>query len=218
MIEFLRNRVSDRKLRLFACACCRRIWDLLTENGRHALVVAERFADRTVDLREMTRARMAVLTPETPDSPGEVTRPGRPVWAAYDSCNNRPSETVLDVCDAAADAIAEAAAAGDWAIARQDARLAAAAEAVWNNARLAETTEQSTLFRHLIGNPFHAIATADCSQQVMQLAEALYAGTDCAFALHDALLEVGQPELAEHFFEGAHPKGCWALDAVLGRQ
>jgi hypothetical protein len=35
-----------------------------------------------------------------------------------------------------------------------------------------------------------------------------YDGQDCAFALHDALLEAGHAELAEHFREGkSHPKG-----------
>ena len=45
MLEALGGEVSDSKLRLFACACCRRIWDAIdTDLHRRAVEYAEWFA------------------------------------------------------------------------------------------------------------------------------------------------------------------------------
>src|SRR3954451_16178973 len=46
MLEFLEENPADRKLRLFACAACRRVGRWLTdERSRAALETAELFAD-----------------------------------------------------------------------------------------------------------------------------------------------------------------------------
>src|SRR5262245_8625708 len=53
MLNFLRNRVSDRKLQLFAVACCHRFRHLLDEGSRAALDVAVRGADGRASAAEL---------------------------------------------------------------------------------------------------------------------------------------------------------------------
>ena len=42
MLEFLRGKASERKLRLFAVACCRSVWDFITDRGAQNAVAALR--------------------------------------------------------------------------------------------------------------------------------------------------------------------------------
>jgi hypothetical protein len=81
-----------------------------------------------------------------------------------------------------------------------------------------EAPWQAALLRELI-NPFQlTLIPSVWSSQILDISAALYAGQDCAFALHDALLEAGREDLAQHFRANDHPKGCWVLDFILGKQ
>src|SRR5262245_28193442 len=59
MLQFLRQKGSNRKLRLLAVNACRRIWGLLTdERSRNAVLVAEWFADGLADEADLHAARI----------------------------------------------------------------------------------------------------------------------------------------------------------------
>ena len=85
MLLFLRNsgKASERKLRLFAVACCRRVWRLVPDAGERRLVEsAERYADglaRAEATGAADRAtRCKALPRRRPPTTGlEAARPGR---------------------------------------------------------------------------------------------------------------------------------------------
>lgn len=165
--------VSDRKLRLFACACCRSAWDDLDDGTRLVIELAEAAADQRVSRAELRRVAGRSRSPIT-------------AWLIAETIHEQPSWLFLN-----------------W--------LATGSPE--------KQVEQMTLLRHILGNPFRASPTLpDWPQTVVRLAEALYNGEDCGFAIHDALLDAGHPKLADHFRqEDRHPKGCWPLDLILGK-
>jgi hypothetical protein len=61
MLESLQisGTASKRKLRRFAVACSRRVWDWIDALGRSAVEVAENFADGIVGFEELRAARLA---------------------------------------------------------------------------------------------------------------------------------------------------------------
>jgi hypothetical protein len=62
MLNHLRGRASDRKLRLLACACVRRLWPLVyDERGRQAVAAVERLSDGDTTAEGLSLARQAAL-------------------------------------------------------------------------------------------------------------------------------------------------------------
>lgn len=105
----------------------------------------------------------------------------------------------------------------DWRTVHQAVHAADTREQ-WDPSAPAMNLKHAELLRHIVGNPFRPYpAPPHWPAAVTDLAAALYNGSDCTFALHDALLEAGHAELAEHFREREHPKGCWAMDVILGK-
>jgi hypothetical protein len=86
-------------------------------------------------------------------------------------------------------------------------------------------TAQANLLRDIIGNPFRpaTINPAWRTPTAVQLARAIYEGRDFAAlpVLADALEEAGcdNADILAHCRQGGeHARGCFAVDAVLGRQ
>lgn len=163
------------------------------ERSRQAIALALRLADNPADDEVRRRAYVA------------ANAVGQPSWD-------------IDLYHCAAFTLYDDAGIRHWA-AHVDHLGALQDEAVCGALALSRS-DAVRLVRHFFGNPFREQSTpAAWPAVVVELANALYDGQDCGFAMHDLLYEVGQPELAEHFRqEEWHPKGCWVVDLVLGKE
>lgn len=221
------QRTSDRKLRLFACACCRQLWHLLTdERSRQAVEVAERYADGLATDEEREDADEETAASDPPRFIGITTCESLAANAANDTSWN--CRLLIH-------------GAGD---AQDNAQAALLRHVIGNPFRSSLMSQEGPLPVELPGKACEGCYGSnertpagngnwlidDCPHchgtgrivthppEVLGLAAALYDGADCAHALCDALLDAGRPDLAEHFREPCHPRGCWALDLILGRK
>ena len=86
-LELMLNQVeSERKKRLFACACVRRVWDKLSEECKKAIEVSELFADGKATEQELFKAKRKTTRPNTVPNAAYYTalqHPSMPHSAAF---------------------------------------------------------------------------------------------------------------------------------------
>lgn len=231
MLRFLQRGpiATARKLRLFACACCRQVWDgvecpgirvdgphdlacqcagtglvggLTDPRSRRAVEVAERYADGSATEEERENALRAASD-------------------AVDDCD-RPDEKRNFAFAAMAQSLV-----------RRDVWSTVRSPRPWPPAAL-----QAAILRDVLGNPFRP-APSCCGQPkvcaelkrwltwndgtVPRLAQAVCdeRAFDRLPILADALEDAGctGADLLGHCRAGGtHVRGCWALDLLLGKE
>jgi len=205
MLEHLGSAASDRKLRLFMTACCRRIWHLLKdESSREAVEVSERYADGLAAEKQLIAARSAIL-------------PDRRFFSDPGGLQLR---TRGDRRRAGFDAVIWAADANPRVAASESVRLAAHASGDW----WVEYRAQVALLREVFGNPFRPVPfeLAWRTAATEAIAQTIYDERrfDDLPILADALEEAGCTDtdiLAHCRLPGEHVRGCWVIDLVLGK-
>jgi hypothetical protein len=209
MLEFLRGKASDRKLRLFACACCRRIWHFLADESRGWVDMAEQYADGRVKQQEFNIAAVAAEG---------AARSGYKSFAAADA--RSAAFATVDSIDAASADVASTLGAN--VVARSHASTLGAN--AWKDERLIH----AQLLRDIFRNPFRPVAVnpgwlAWNDGTVPKVAQAIYdeRAFDRMPVLADALEDAGCTEQAilDHCRQpGDHVRGCWVVDLLLGKE
>ncbi|HZY89324.1 MAG TPA: hypothetical protein VFE78_31165 [Gemmataceae bacterium] len=222
MLDFLRGsgNASDRRFRLFAAACYRRVWHLLADpRTRHAVGVLERLADGGAPRGEVEQALRGACN------------------AAFEAETLVWDDDLLEARGLAAGSVYRAFAtdpAGAAGQARDCCTHAAVATAGPANEAAAERAEevgQCRLLRDIFGGlfrrppafPLHVPAWCGGLAQAAYDNRELPSGhleSSRLAVLADALEDAGVSEggLLDHLRgPGPHVRGCHVLDAISGR-
>ena len=202
------GRVTERALRLYACACCRVIWDVLPEDeGRRAVEAAERYADGG-DPEEVAVAHELLNCLRVPLSEAGCWARMAAFYASLDP-GDRPRSAGA-----------------------KGAALAAALWTPWEVVRAVEPARRhdsarrmSDLLRDVVGDLFRRVGVdpAWLTWDVTALARGVYEQRkfDLLPILADALEDAGCADEAvlRHCRSGGpHTRGCWLGDLLNGRE
>jgi len=201
----LRGVASDRKLRLFAVACCRRIWHLFHDRrSQSAIEVAEKYADEAASVDDLLHAY------------GNG-------WAAHSAAfeaKGKERSCLEWVAQFAADRIS-------FFAARRASRFARIAAGDHSD-HGPEHVAQANLLREIFANEYRPAPVEPAwmvwnDGTISNLAQSIYA--DRAYnrlpILADALEDAGcdNADILAHCRQsGEHVRGCWVVDLLLGKE
>jgi hypothetical protein len=202
MVNFLRDRGSERKLRLFACACCRLVWDLLTDwRSRGAVETAERFSDSRAGVEALRTAR-----PQAEQA----------IWTLTNEAARNAARAAVDTTR-----FGGLPAGTAWYAALH------ASNVLTRDPDLQRA--HVALLRCIFGNPFRPSPVLAPSvlewenSGIWRIAQASY--NEWRFEdlpiLADALEDAGcdNADILSHCRgPGPHVRGCWVIDLILGKQ
>jgi hypothetical protein len=232
MLDFLHGKASERKLRLFAVACCRRVWHLLSDSSREGVDVIEHFAERQTTSEQLAQVHRAARRKVRDASDRSQKLPPRSLESdlAY-----RDSQQALLVLYAAAPTdgfVGMVALYSSQCACRELAGYRPtydeAAFLAWHQLVDADMALQANVLRDVCGNPFRPVSANPNwltwnGGIVPKLAQAIY--DERRFQdlpiLADALEEAGctNADLLDHCRRpGEHFRGCWAVDLPLGKK
>jgi hypothetical protein len=203
MLRFLAGNASDRKVRLFACAGCRRVWKSLDRKPiQQAVEAAEQFADGAITTDELkeacNQAARSVLKESKRNFRKLTTDPDYAVKAykwTFGMSTALPDGLPTFLIDAPPP-----------------------------DEETFRTLLDPALLRDIFGNPFRPVSIEPrwLTSDVVALARGIY--DDRAFGrlpiLADALTDAGCEDadlLAHCRSDGSHARGCWVVDLLLGK-
>lgn len=210
MLNFLKQRRCERKLRLFACECFRRVWSLLFDcRSKEAVIIVERFVDEKATLPEYFEVKNKYSSPLSPvgfafEEAGMVFQ-NNPVFAASSAAS--VAQDLVFFRGMGASPGAELLTAEDCA-----------------RCKASEMKIQCDLLRDIFGNPFHPISIQPTwlTSTVIALATEIYnkRAFDRVPILADALQDAdcSNKGILNHCRQvGNHAKGCWVIDLILSK-
>lgn len=215
LMVLARDQIDERRLRLFACACCRNVWNRFIDPHTVGIVaLAEEFADGKVSeaafARVRERANAAVVRAE--QAPGTPTYLIHVARAAARACTDDINTGGMAACLAALHAVADFPATGGLY-----------PEDLPPECR-EEMATQADLFRDIFG-PDPASSRGDIdpawlTSDVRALAQSIYANRDFGAMpiLADALQDAGcdDDDILTHCREApVHARGCWVVEMLL---